>query len=90
MSRKLWVFFLCFEDVHRREALKHPFRAAAPPSVAPLDVAKPRNQQHSNYWKRGDILDRDHIIEIFSDFRPQVVLHMAARTDLDERRDIRG
>jgi GlcNAc-P-P-Und epimerase len=58
--------------------------------VLNLDVTEPRNQQHSSYWKKSDILDRDHIIETFSDFRPQVVLHMAARTDLDERRDIRG
>ena len=58
--------------------------------VLNLDVSKPRNQQHSNCWKRGDILDRDHLVETFSSFQPQVVLHMAARTDLDERQDIRG
>jgi GlcNAc-P-P-Und epimerase len=55
-----------------------------------IDVAEPRNRQHSSYWKRGNILDRDHLIKTFSDFRPQVVLHMAARTDLDEHHDIRG
>jgi GlcNAc-P-P-Und epimerase len=58
--------------------------------VLNLDVAQPRNDQHAGYWKRADILDRDSIIESLSDYQPKIVLHMAARTDLDENRDIRG
>jgi nucleoside-diphosphate-sugar epimerase len=58
--------------------------------VLNFDVAEPRDPRQSHCWKRGDILDRDHIVETFSDFQPNVVLHMAARTDLDENRDIRG
>ena len=58
--------------------------------VLNLDVAKPRNRNHLELWKRVDILDRDYIVKTFSDYRPEAVLHMAARTDLDENRDIRG
>ena len=58
--------------------------------VLNIDVTEPRNDQHSDHWRRGDILDRDSIIRAFSDYRPEIVLHMAARTDLDENRDIRG
>ncbi len=58
--------------------------------VLNLDVAQPRNDQQASYWKRADILDRDSIIESLSDYQPKIVLHMAARTDLDENLDIRG
>jgi nucleoside-diphosphate-sugar epimerase len=58
--------------------------------VINLDVAEPRDPNHSKYWRRVDILDRDHVVSAFCTFRPEVVLHMAARTDLDESRDIKG
>lgn len=58
--------------------------------VLNLDIAEPRNLKHSKYWSKVDLLDRDHIIDTFSSFKPDVVLHMGARTDLSENRDISG
>jgi GlcNAc-P-P-Und epimerase len=58
--------------------------------VLNLDVAQPRNHQHAGYWQKADILDHNNIAKSISDYQPKIVLHMAARTDLDENRDIRG
>jgi GlcNAc-P-P-Und epimerase len=58
--------------------------------VLNLDIAEPRNDAHLDAWRRVDILDRDSIIGNFSAYQPDAVLHMAARTDLDEKRDLKG
>jgi len=58
--------------------------------VLNLDIAEPRNDTHREHWRRVDILDRDSVIGTFSAYRPDVVLHMAARTDLHESRSIKG
>jgi nucleoside-diphosphate-sugar epimerase len=39
---------------------------------------------------RSDLLDRGHLTEIFARVAPDAVVHLAARTDLDERRDLSG
>ncbi len=41
------------------------------------------------HWK-CDILDRESLKQIFLDTSPQVVIHLAARTDLDEKDDLSG
>ncbi|MEM5565624.1 NAD(P)-dependent oxidoreductase [Psychroserpens sp. AS72] len=51
--------------------------------VLNLDHSKPRNESHSVYWKEVDILDKEKTLQLFNDFQPHYVLHMAARTDLD-------
>jgi nucleoside-diphosphate-sugar epimerase len=43
-----------------------------------------------NLWRRVDPLDREAMIEVFRSYKPDVVLHMAARTDLHESRSIKG
>jgi GlcNAc-P-P-Und epimerase len=37
-----------------------------------------------------DILDRERLMGAFESFQPDAVLHLAARTDLEEKLDIRG
>lgn len=37
-----------------------------------------------------DILNADRLAEIFNEFAPDAVVHLAARVDLDETRDLRG
>lgn len=37
-----------------------------------------------------DIMDRERLIQIFADTKPHAVVHLAARTDLDETEDIAG
>jgi nucleoside-diphosphate-sugar epimerase len=37
-----------------------------------------------------DIMDRERLIRIFTDIKPHAVVHLAARTDLDEKEKIAG
>lgn len=58
--------------------------------VVNVDVAYPRNAAHKKFYSRCDILDSIRLTEIFRSFRPDFVLHLAARTDLDERKSVSG
>lgn len=51
--------------------------------VINIDILPPRNKNHNIYWKKVDILDEESLLIFFSIFKPDFVLHMAARTDLD-------
>lgn len=51
--------------------------------VLNIDIEAPRNSEHIKYWKKVDILESKLLNEIFLNFKPNFVLHMAARTDLD-------
>jgi GlcNAc-P-P-Und epimerase len=51
--------------------------------VLNIDIVPPRNKNHNIYWKEIDILNKEQLIEIFLSFKPDYVLHMAAKTDLD-------
>ncbi len=48
-----------------------------------LDVVAPRNSTHSAIWKRLDICHAADLRRAVNDFAPDIVLHLAARTDLD-------
>lgn len=52
-------------------------------SVLSIDICAPRNPHHAGLWQRVDILDRDALVAAFCRFMPDVVFHLAARTDLD-------
>lgn len=51
--------------------------------VMNIDVVKPRNPAHGNYWKRVDLLDKVALTKSVHEFQPNFILHMGARTDLD-------
>lgn len=51
--------------------------------VLNLDCKEPRNKEHLAYWKKLNILDKNHLINQFKGFQPDFVLHMGARTDLE-------
>jgi len=53
--------------------------------VLNLDIAAPRNREHTEHWKRIDICDALALRPAIADFAPDIVLHMAARTDLAGR-----
>jgi nucleoside-diphosphate-sugar epimerase len=50
--------------------------------VLNLDVAAPRHLGHAAHWRRVDLLDAAALRSSVAAFDPEVVLHMAARTDL--------
>lgn len=51
--------------------------------VCNFDIVSPRNPMHIAYWRPGDLLDYDQLRSLIRDFDPEVIFHMAARTDLD-------
>lgn len=55
-----------------------------------IDIVEPRNPRQYKHWRRVDLLDRDSVIATLAAYKPNLVLHLGARTDLDEDRDIRG
>lgn len=50
--------------------------------VVNIDINEPRNPKHRPYWKKVDLRDTTHLQKLFNDIAPELVLHMAARTDL--------
>lgn len=51
--------------------------------VLNIDIVAPRNKTHNFYWQKVDILNLESLHKTVSSFKPDYVLHMAARTDLD-------
>jgi nucleoside-diphosphate-sugar epimerase len=51
--------------------------------VLSFDREPTRDSRHDPLLRKGDIRDRDALIAATRDFRPDQVVHLAARTDLD-------
>ena len=51
--------------------------------VASFDSVHPRNPQHARVFQEGNILDGARLSTAVHDFRPELCVHLAARTDLD-------
>src|SRR6478752_7639923 len=51
-------------------------------SLLNLDVVEPRNGGHIDIWKRCDIRDERSLIDAVAAYRPDIVVHLGARTDL--------
>lgn len=60
------------------EALSHPNY-----TILSIDNTKPKIDSHLKYWKECDILNLTKVMELFQEFNPDVVIHLAARTDTD-------
>lgn len=50
--------------------------------VLNLDLSEPRNPEHVRHWRQADLRDVDRISSIVTDFHPEVLFHLGARTDL--------
>ncbi len=59
-------------------------------SVVNIDIRHPRNTGHRMLWKKCDILDSGHLRDTLSKYDPEYVIHLAARTDLNEKNSIDG
>lgn len=53
-------------------------------TVINVDVLPPRNRAHASVWREVDVMNARQLRKAFATFRPTVVFHLAARTDLDE------
>jgi len=47
-----------------------------------LDIKSPKNDQFRCYWRDCSILEKDKVFRIFDEFQPNLVIHLAARTDM--------
>ena len=56
--------------------------AHAGAEVVNFDIVPPRNDAHMGYWRCVDILNLSRLRTHIAKFQPEIVLHMAARTDL--------
>ncbi|MBT9147906.1 MAG: 3 beta-hydroxysteroid dehydrogenase/Delta 5--_4-isomerase [Syntrophomonadaceae bacterium] len=50
-----------------------------------LDNSPPRNGAHKSFWRECDLLDASRLKSIIADFSPTHVVHLAAKTELDEK-----
>ena len=53
--------------------------------ICNYDRAEPICPEHLDFWVQGDLMDPGKLKETLVDFAPAWVIHMAARTDCDER-----
>jgi len=51
--------------------------------VANVDRAPPRDPSQASHWVPADVCDAGALVEAVTAFAPDVVVHLAARTDLD-------
>ena len=58
--------------------------------VLNYDTKSPRNQASIKNWIKGDILNKKELLKCFKDFQPDYVIHLAARTDLNESKNLNG
>jgi nucleoside-diphosphate-sugar epimerase len=50
-------------------------------NIVNYDKAPPIKPAHSTFWKEGNIMDEARLSHVFSESNPDVVIHLAARTD---------
>jgi len=58
--------------------------------LAGADTAPPTNRAHEPYFQLVNLLDPEPLVDLLNRFRPEFVVHLAARTDLEETRDLQG
>ena len=59
-------------------------------NVLSLDCVEPKNSTHMDVFRNVDLLDAQRLCDVLNDFDPDFVIHLGARTDLDETVDISG
>ena len=52
--------------------------------IVNLDWNPPLNPEHKRWWTLCDIMDEQRMRELFVEFKPTHVVHLAARADTDE------
>lgn len=58
--------------------------------VLSIDIAGPQDINHNHIYKNVDILNLASLKTVLKSFSPEYVIHLAARTDLHEKKDING
>lgn len=50
--------------------------------ILSIDIVEPKLDRHKKFWQRVDIRDRESVMNVLLDFQPEIVIHLAAKTDL--------
>ena len=58
--------------------------------VLNFDIKAPKHKSFVENWVKGDILDKPRLKSCIEDFSPEYVIHLAARTDLNENKSLKG
>lgn len=58
--------------------------------VVSYDFVRPKVKNHEQYWRYIDILDYDSLFAAIKNDKPNYIVHLAARTDLNEQLNING
>ena len=48
-----------------------------------FDIRPPRNEAHQANWQKVDLLEKEALTQALGEVRPECVIHLAARTDLN-------
>ena len=48
-----------------------------------IDKQAPKIKEHESVWKKVDICDKEQVIKVITEYQPNKVIHLAARTDLN-------
>lgn len=64
------------------------FYRRAGAEVINIDCQPPRDPAHQSFWRNVNICQAEPYNRIVRDFEPELFFHLAARTDLDETRDV--
>jgi len=52
--------------------------------ICNVDSRPPLNSSHTDFWREGSIMSTEEMTVIMNEYRPDMVIHLAARTDCDE------
>ena len=58
--------------------------------VLNFDINPPLSSEHEAFWKQGDILNTAVLKKCFQTYQPTHVVHLAARTDCEEKKSLDG
>lgn len=51
-------------------------------SVANFDIKRPSHPEHDRFWVHGDLLDHSALCRAVAKFRPDAIIHLAAKADI--------
>jgi len=54
-------------------------------NVLNLDIARPRREDHVEIWEQTDLLNEEEVRDTIKRFNPDLIFHLAARTDLNSQ-----
>lgn len=51
--------------------------------IGNIDIRPPKIESHNKYWINCDILNKEELEKVFHKFSPEIVIHLAAKADVD-------